>query len=162
MSTGTKGKGRMMTKTLIVAVALIATSTDAGMAQDVAKGETSFKKCLICHSIGPGAQNKVGPAQNGLDGRKAGSVPNYQYSDANKNSGIVWNEATFKEYIKDPKAKSRARKWFSPASRTIRRSTTFGPTSNNSMPTAISKSNPARRPTLCRRGGPRSVSRLRE
>ena len=55
--------------------------------------------------IGPGAQNKVGPAQNGLDGRKAGSVPNYQYSDANKNSGIVWNEATFKEYIKDPKAK---------------------------------------------------------
>ena len=43
MSTGTKGKGRMMTKTLIVAVALIATSTDAGMAQDVAKGEISFK-----------------------------------------------------------------------------------------------------------------------
>jgi cytochrome c len=103
--TGTKGKGRMMTKTLIVAVALIATSTEAGMAQDVAKGEISFKKCVICHSIGPGAQNKVGPAQNGLDGRKAGSVPNYQYSDANKNSGIVWNEATFKEYIKDPKAK---------------------------------------------------------
>jgi cytochrome c2 len=83
----------MMTKTLIVAVALTATSTDAGMAQDVAKGEISFKKCVICHSIGPGAQNKVGPAQNGLDGRKAGSVPNYQYSDANKNSGIVWNEA---------------------------------------------------------------------
>ena len=68
--------------------------------------------------------------------------------------GIVWNEATFKEYIKDPKAKIPARKWLSPASRTIRRSTTFGPTSNNSMPTAISKSNPARRPTLCRRGGP--------
>src|SRR3984957_17465689 len=65
MSTGTKGKGRMMAKTLIVAVALIATSTDAGMAQDVAKGEISFKTCLICHSIGPGAQNKVGPAQNG-------------------------------------------------------------------------------------------------
>ena len=97
--------GRMMTKTLIVAVALIVTSTDAGMAQDVAKGEISFKKCVICHSIGPGAQNKVGPAQNGLDGRKAGSVPNYQYSDANKDLGIVWNEATFKEYIKDPKAK---------------------------------------------------------
>ena len=93
-----------MTKTLIAAVALIATST-AVMAQDVAKGEILFKKCVICHSIGPGAQNKVGPAQNGLDGRKAGTVPNYQYSDANKNSGIVWNEATFKEYIKDPKAK---------------------------------------------------------
>ena len=60
---------------------------------------------MICHSIGPGAQNKVGPEQNGLEGRKAGSVPNYQFSDANKNSGIVWNEAAFKEYIKDPKAK---------------------------------------------------------
>jgi cytochrome c2 len=83
-----KGKGRMMTRTLIVVVALIATSTGAGIAQDVAKGEASFKKCLICHSIGPGAQNKVGPEQNGLDGRKAGSVPNYQYSDANKNSGL--------------------------------------------------------------------------
>ena len=53
-----KGKGRMMTKTLIAAVALIATSTDAGMAQDVAKGEISFKKCVICHSIGAGAHNR--------------------------------------------------------------------------------------------------------
>ena len=76
-----------MTRMLIVAVALIATSTGAGMAQDVAKGETLFKKCLICHSIGPGAQNKVGPEQNGLDGRKAGSVPNYQYSDAKQEFG---------------------------------------------------------------------------
>jgi len=49
-----------MTKTLIVAIALIAMSTDEGMAQDVAKGEIAFKKCVICHSIGPGAQNKVG------------------------------------------------------------------------------------------------------
>jgi len=47
----------------------------------------------------------VGPELNGLDGRRAGSAPNYSYSDANKNSGITWNEATFKEYIKDPKAK---------------------------------------------------------
>ena len=44
-----------------MAAALIATSTGAGMAQDVAKGEISFKKCVVCHSIGPGAQNKVGP-----------------------------------------------------------------------------------------------------
>ena len=88
----------------IAGIVLIA-SVGGAAAQDLAAGENSFKKCLPCHSIGPGAQNKVGPAQNGLDGRKAGSVPNYQYSDANKNSGIVWNEATFKEYIKDPKAK---------------------------------------------------------
>ena len=32
-------------------------------------------------------------------------MPGVNYSDANKNSGIVWDEGTFKEYIKDPKAK---------------------------------------------------------
>ena len=94
-----------MTKTLIVAAALIAASTVVGFAQDVEKGANSFKKCLPCHSIGPGAKNKIGPELNGLDGRKSGTVPGFNYSDANKNSGIVWDEATFKEYIKDPRAK---------------------------------------------------------
>ena len=90
---------------LIVAAALIAVSTAAGLAQDVEKGANSFKKCLICHSIGPGAKNKIGPELNGLDGHKSGTVAGFNYSDANKNSGIVWNEANFKEYIKDPRAK---------------------------------------------------------
>ena len=77
----------------------------AAMAQDAAAGKTSFNKCLACHAIGEGAKNKVGPELNGLDGRKSGTAPDYNYSDANKNSGITWNEAQFKEYIKDPKAK---------------------------------------------------------
>lgn len=94
-----------MMKELIAAAALIATSAGTGLAQDVEKGATSFKKCLPCHSIGPGAQNKVGPELNGLNGRHSGSVADYSYSDANKNSGIIWNEATFKDYIKDPRAK---------------------------------------------------------
>lgn len=42
---------------------------------------------------------------NGLIGRKVGSVEGYSYSDANKKSGITWDETTFSEYIKDPKAK---------------------------------------------------------
>ena len=42
---------------------------------------------------------------NGIDGRAAGSVEGYNYSDADKTSGITWNEATFKEFIKNPKAK---------------------------------------------------------
>jgi cytochrome c len=92
-------------KKLIVTAALIAASTGAGLAQDVEKGANVFKQCLICHSIGEGAKNKLGPELNGLDGRHSGSAPGYNYSDANKNSGIVWNEATFKEYIKDPRAK---------------------------------------------------------
>ena len=50
-------------------------------------------------------KNKIGPELNGLDGRTAGAVPNFTYSEPNKKSGIVWNEANFKEYIKDPRAK---------------------------------------------------------
>lgn len=42
---------------------------------------------------------------NGLDGRKSGSAEGFNYSDANKNSGITWNEAVFNEYITDPKKK---------------------------------------------------------
>ncbi|MDR3422022.1 MAG: cytochrome c family protein [Xanthobacteraceae bacterium] len=94
----------MLTR-FIVAAALIAVSTGAGLAQDVEKGATVFKKCMPCHKIGAGATNLVGPELDGLDGRKSGSAPNFNYSDANKNSGIVWNETTFKEYIKDPRAK---------------------------------------------------------
>ena len=65
------------------------------LAQDIGKGATVFKQCAICHKIGPGATNGVGPELNGLDGRHSGSLPSYSYSDANKNSGIVWNEADF-------------------------------------------------------------------
>jgi cytochrome c len=90
---------------LIVTAALIAASTASALAQDVAKGEASFRKCLPCHSIGDDAQNKIGPELNGLDGRHSGTVENFSYSDANKNSGIVWNEASFREYIKDPRSK---------------------------------------------------------
>src|SRR5882757_4633776 len=88
----------------LVAIAVTAIAS-AAPAQDVAAGKTSFNKCMACHSIGDGAKNKVGPELNGLDGRKSGTVEGYSYSDANKNSGITWNEAQFKEYIKDPKAK---------------------------------------------------------
>ncbi len=89
-----------------MAAALIAASTGAAPAQDAEKGATVFKKyCSPCHRIGPDAKNLVGPELDGLDGRHSGNVASYSYSDGNKNSGIVWSEATFKEYIKDPKAK---------------------------------------------------------
>jgi cytochrome c len=86
----------------ILTVAFSATA----FAQDIRKGETSFKnKCLTCHAIGVDAGNKIGPPLNGLDGRKAGAAANFNYSAAVKNSEIVWNEVTFREFIADPKAK---------------------------------------------------------
>ena len=86
---------------MVVAAFLTAS---AAAAQDADQGKALFKKCAICHAVGAGAENKVGPQLNGLDGRKAGAVADFDYSDAQKNSGIVWNEATFKQYIKDPQA----------------------------------------------------------
>ena len=74
-------------------------------AQDAAAGEKVFAQCRACHQIGETAKNAVGPVLNGLFGRKAGTIEGYSYSPANKNSGITWDEATFREYIKDPKAK---------------------------------------------------------
>ncbi|MGY4301693.1 cytochrome c2 [Bradyrhizobium sp. i1.4.4] len=50
-------------------------------------------------------RTRSAPSSTALNGRKSGTAPDYNYSDANKNSGITWDEATFKEYIKDPKAK---------------------------------------------------------
>ena len=93
-----------MMKVVIALAVLSIAAAGHGWAQDVEKGQSSFKKCLACHRIGPDAKNLVGPELNGLDGRKSGSVEGFNYSDANKNSGVVWNEATFKQYIKSPSA----------------------------------------------------------
>ena len=86
-------------------VAAVALQAAPVLAQDAALGEKVFLKCKVCHQIGEGAKNSVGPILNGLIGRKTGSVEGYSYSEANKNSGLTWDEATFKEYIVNPKAK---------------------------------------------------------
>lgn len=92
-------------RVLVVAGLLILTSTTASFAQDAAAGERIFAVCKACHQIGETAKNAVGPVLNGIIGRKAGSYPGYNYSDANKNSGLTWDEPTFREYIRDPRAK---------------------------------------------------------
>jgi cytochrome c len=99
------GKDPFMMKLLMAVAVVSIAAAGSGWAQDVEKGQNSFKKCMPCHRIGPDAKNLVGPELNGLDGRKSGSVEGFNYSEANKNSGITWNEAQFKEYIKDPRAK---------------------------------------------------------
>jgi cytochrome c len=92
-------------RTIVLALGMAALSIAPSYAQDAAAGEKTFAQCRACHQIGPTAKNGVGPVLNGLIGRKAGTVEGYTYSPANKNSGITWDEATFREYIKDPKAK---------------------------------------------------------
>ena len=77
----------------------------AAWAQDAANGEKVFAQCRACHQVGETARNGVGPLLNGLFGRKAGTIEGYSYTEANKTSGITWDEAVFAEYIKDPRAK---------------------------------------------------------
>lgn len=88
-----------MKKTL--AIMLISSSA---LAQDVDAGKSVFNQCRACHQVGETAKNGVGPNLNGLFGRKAGAIEGYNYSDANKASGKIWDEAFFTTYIKDPKA----------------------------------------------------------
>jgi cytochrome c len=87
---------------LSAAAALALVSSTAFAAGDPDAGAKVFNKCAACHKIGPGAKNAVGPELNGINGRKSGTAEGYSYSDANKNSGITWDEAKFKEYIAAP------------------------------------------------------------
>jgi cytochrome c len=76
-------------------------------AQDADAGEKVFKKCMTCHRIGDGAKNAVGPVQNGIIGRQAGTIEGFAYSPLNKaagENGLIWNEETIFAYLPDPNA----------------------------------------------------------
>ena len=83
--------------TVIAAPAFAAGDADAG-------GKLFTKTCGGCHSIGEGARGGFGPELNGIIGRPAGTTKDYQYSDAMKNSGVVWTREKLAAYIEDPKS----------------------------------------------------------
>jgi cytochrome c len=86
----------------LATLASVAMPADAG--GDPEKGASIFNKCRSCHRIGPGARNLVGPELNGTVGRKAGSIADYSYSSAVKNSGLTWDEATLTQWLRSPRA----------------------------------------------------------
>jgi cytochrome c2 len=86
----------------VVALGLVST---AAVAQSAENGEQVFKKCRACHQVGEGAKNGVGPMLNGLLGRTSGTVPEFNYSEANKEAGakgLVWNEEELNKYLEAP------------------------------------------------------------
>lgn len=90
----------------VAALALLAPqgpdSGAAANAGDPVRGKSVFeKRCTGCHAIDA---NREGPHLRGVYGRKAGSVPGFDYSDALKNSGIVWNEDTLERWLTDTDA----------------------------------------------------------
>lgn len=98
----------------ILAAALALPALHSARAQDAAAGEKDFVVCRACHQIGPNAKNAVGPELNGVVGRKAGSVPGYQYSEANKSSGITWTEDELQKYLANPQAVVKGTKMIFP------------------------------------------------
>src|SRR3954453_2257277 len=74
-----------------------------GDAADIAAGQAVFNRCKICHTVEAGGRNVVGPNLHGIFGRKAGTLENFAYSDAMRDSGVVWNDETLTNYLRDPK-----------------------------------------------------------
>jgi len=89
---------------IVMAAAALAAAVPPSAAQDPAAGERVFAQCRACHQVGESAKHAVGPILNGLFGRKAGTFEGYSYSEANRTSGIVWDEASFRDYIRNPRA----------------------------------------------------------
>lgn len=69
---------------------------------DAAKGRLVFLECQGCHAVAPGGPVLVGPDLAGVVGRKAASLPGYDYSAALKSSGLVWTDANLDKWLTDP------------------------------------------------------------
>ena len=86
---------------IALAAALALVAAEARAAGDAERGEKLYEGCQDCHSLD---KNDVGPRHRGVFGRKAGSLPDYPYSDALKNAGFVWNEQTLDRWLTNPQA----------------------------------------------------------
>ena len=91
-----------MLRVCLIAFAMLVSATAVAHAQDAAAGEKTFVICRACYQIGPGAKNAVSPVLNGVVGRKAGTYPGFAYSDANKDSGILWTSEELEKYLASP------------------------------------------------------------
>ncbi|MGE3248258.1 MAG: cytochrome c family protein [Beijerinckiaceae bacterium] len=89
--------------TAIGAASALAQNADEKKIIDDAK--SVWGQCRACHQVGKTARNAVGPVLNGMMGRKSGEAKGYNYSAANKKSNLTWDDATFREYIKNPRKK---------------------------------------------------------
>lgn len=92
---------------LIFALFALAVIPANALEGDPQRGEKIYTACKSCHQIGANARNGVGPHLDGLFGRAAGDLSDFQYSNAMKalgDRGLVWDEAALNDYLKKPRA----------------------------------------------------------
>jgi cytochrome c len=89
----------------LVALGAIAAAS-AALAQPAPAPATApppaFAVCAACHETTASARPSLGPNLFGVGGRKAGSFPDYDYSDAMKASATIWTAETLAPFITDP------------------------------------------------------------
>ncbi len=91
----------MSVRGLVLAAIGIAAVSGA-RAQDASAGRQVFQsQCSICHSPRPG-RNIIGPSLFGVVGRHCGMIPNFNYSQANRRSGLTWTLSTLDRYLTAP------------------------------------------------------------
>jgi cytochrome c len=85
---------------LLSAAVLPVSASAAPVGKDAVRGRAIYEaKCSACHSVD---ENRVGPKHMGVLGRKAGSVNGYEYSDALRQSRIVWTQANLTQWLTEP------------------------------------------------------------
>ena len=95
------GHDRVAIAVALAVMLALAHSAPSFAAGDAAHGAKVYQDCMLCHSLD---KNEIGPKHRGVFGRKAGGVPDYDYSAALKASDIVWNETTLDRWLSDPQA----------------------------------------------------------
>jgi len=85
-------------------MAFVCLGTASSRAEDIAKGKAAYvRQCAICHTIDKGGANAFGPNLFGIVGRKAATVPDYNYSRAfQMAANWVWDEGLLRPWISLP------------------------------------------------------------
>lgn len=92
-----------MKRAWVLAALTVASVCGLGFTQpsgDAVRGKLVFeKRCTGCHAMD---ENLEGPRLAGVYGRKAGSVPGFDYSVGLRESGLTWNDATLEKWLSGP------------------------------------------------------------
>ena len=91
---------------MVSAVCSLAAPVAFAQAGDATRGERLFnQQCKACHTVEKGGRNGIGPNLFGVFGSKGGAVQGFSFSEAMQKAGIVWDDKTMAEYLKDPKTR---------------------------------------------------------